>query len=209
MILALGVGTGRLPFLASPSSSASASADDMARNLGRGPSSIIGGTGFRGPGRAKRCPRTPRVLVARPLRAGIRTGPARPDTATRIGPTRRVSAGRGDGRLDHVTVSTTATSNAPRPRDDGADRRRRAPNRSPADSRWTKQLILTGRAKTALAAEHRERWARNSFLVETVIRERIFTVVIVQIGEIVAPATGDGGMATRFAAQHLARTSAR
>ena len=73
-------------------------------------------------------------------------------------------------------------------------------------------FILTG-PQLGSGLGQREPWrtlAREPFLVET-SRPGIFAVGDVRSGstKMVAPAAGDGGMATRFAAQHLARTSAR
>jgi thioredoxin reductase (NADPH) len=72
-------------------------------------------------------------------------------------------------------------------------------------------FILTGpQLGTQL---HREPWqplGREPFLVET-SRPGVFAVGDVRSGstKMVAPAAGDGGMAVRFAGEHLARTTAR
>jgi thioredoxin reductase (NADPH) len=73
-------------------------------------------------------------------------------------------------------------------------------------------FILTGPQLGTSLAE-REPWktlAREPFLVET-SRPGVFAVGDVRSGstKMVAPAAGDGGMALRFAAEYLARTSAR
>jgi thioredoxin reductase (NADPH) len=72
--------------------------------------------------------------------------------------------------------------------------------------------ILTGPQLGALVAQH-EPWkmlGREPFLVET-NRPGVFAVGDVRSGstKMVAPAAGDGGMAVRFAGEHLARTAAR
>jgi thioredoxin reductase (NADPH) len=73
-------------------------------------------------------------------------------------------------------------------------------------------FILTGpQLGTQLA--QREPWktlGREPFLVET-SRPGVFAVGDVRSGstKMVAPAAGDGGMAVRFAGEHLARTAAR
>jgi thioredoxin reductase (NADPH) len=73
-------------------------------------------------------------------------------------------------------------------------------------------FILTG---PQLGSDRRERepWktlGREPFLVET-SRPGVFAVGDVRAGstKMVAPAAGDGGMAVRFAGEHLARTSTR
>jgi thioredoxin reductase (NADPH) len=73
-------------------------------------------------------------------------------------------------------------------------------------------FILTGPQLGALLA-HGEPWktlGREPFLVET-SRPGVFAVGDVRSGstKMVAPAAGDGGMAVRFAGEHLARTAAR
>jgi thioredoxin reductase (NADPH) len=72
-------------------------------------------------------------------------------------------------------------------------------------------FILTGPQLGTLF--HREPWqtlGREPFLVET-SRPGVFAVGDVRSGstKMVAPAAGDGGMAVRFAGEHLARTAAR
>jgi thioredoxin reductase (NADPH) len=72
--------------------------------------------------------------------------------------------------------------------------------------------ILTGPQLGTLLAQ-REPWktlGREPFLVET-SRPGVFAVGDVRSGstKMVAPAAGDGGMAVRFAGEHLARTAAR
>jgi thioredoxin reductase (NADPH) len=72
-------------------------------------------------------------------------------------------------------------------------------------------FILTGPQLGTLI--HREPWqtlGREPFLVET-SRPGVFAVGDVRSGstKMVAPAAGDGGMAVRFAGEHLARTAAR
>jgi thioredoxin reductase (NADPH) len=71
-------------------------------------------------------------------------------------------------------------------------------------------FILTGPQLGALVAQ-REPWkalGREPFLVET-SRPGVFAVGDVRSGstKMVAPAAGDGGMAVRFAGEHLARAS--
>ena len=73
-------------------------------------------------------------------------------------------------------------------------------------------FILTGPQLGTLLAQ-REPWktlGREPFLVET-SRPGVFAVGDVRSGstKMVAPAAGDGGMAVRFAGEHLARTAAR
>jgi thioredoxin reductase (NADPH) len=73
-------------------------------------------------------------------------------------------------------------------------------------------FILTGTQLGTFLAE-REPWrtlGREPFLVET-SRPGVFAVGDVRSGstKMVAPAAGDGGMAVRFAGEHLARTAAR
>jgi thioredoxin reductase (NADPH) len=73
-------------------------------------------------------------------------------------------------------------------------------------------FILSGPQLGTFLAE-REPWktlGREPFLVET-SRPGVFAVGDVRSGstKMVAPAAGDGGMAVRFAGEHLARTSAR
>jgi thioredoxin reductase (NADPH) len=73
-------------------------------------------------------------------------------------------------------------------------------------------FILTGPQLGTLLSQ-REPWktlGRGPFLVETT-RPGVFAVGDVRSGstKMVAPAAGDGGMAVRFAGEHLARTSAR
>jgi thioredoxin reductase (NADPH) len=73
-------------------------------------------------------------------------------------------------------------------------------------------FILTGPQLGAFLAE-REPWrtlGREPFLVET-SRPGVFAVGDVRSGstKMVAPAAGDGGMAVRFAGEHLGRTAAR
>ena len=73
-------------------------------------------------------------------------------------------------------------------------------------------FILTGPQVGTLLAQ-REPWktlGREPFLVET-SRPGVFAVGDVRSGStrMVAPAAGDGGMAVRFASEHLARTAAR
>jgi thioredoxin reductase (NADPH) len=73
-------------------------------------------------------------------------------------------------------------------------------------------FILTGPQLGMFLAE-REPWralGREPFLVET-SRPGVFAVGDVRSGstKMVAPAAGDGGMAVRFAGEHLARTTAR
>jgi thioredoxin reductase (NADPH) len=73
-------------------------------------------------------------------------------------------------------------------------------------------FILTGPQLGALLAQ-REPWTtlgREPFLVET-SQPGVFAVGDVRSGstKMVAPAAGDGGMAVRFAGEHLARTSTR
>ena len=72
-------------------------------------------------------------------------------------------------------------------------------------------FILTGPQLGTLI--NREPWqtlGREPFLVET-SRPGVFAVGDVRSGstKMVAPAAGDGGMAVRFAGEHLARTAAR
>jgi thioredoxin reductase (NADPH) len=73
-------------------------------------------------------------------------------------------------------------------------------------------FILTGPQLGTLLVQ-REPWktlGREPFLVET-SRPGVFAVGDVRSGstKMVAPAAGDGGMAVRFADEHLARASAR
>jgi thioredoxin reductase (NADPH) len=73
-------------------------------------------------------------------------------------------------------------------------------------------FILTGPQLGTLLAQ-REPWktlGREPFLVET-SRPGVFAVGDVRSGstKMVAPSAGDGGMAVRFAGEHLARTAAR
>ena len=73
-------------------------------------------------------------------------------------------------------------------------------------------FILTGPQLGSLLVQ-REPWKtlrREPFLVET-SRPGVFAVGDVRSGstKMVAPAAGDGGMAVRFAGEHLARTVSR
>jgi thioredoxin reductase (NADPH) len=73
-------------------------------------------------------------------------------------------------------------------------------------------FILTG-PQLGITPSEREPWktlGRDPFLVET-SRPGVFAVGDVRSGstKMVAPAAGDGGMAVRFAREHLARTSTR
>jgi thioredoxin reductase (NADPH) len=73
-------------------------------------------------------------------------------------------------------------------------------------------FILTG-PQLGMRLVEREPWktlGREPFLVET-SRPGVFAVGDVRSGstKMVAPAAGDGGMAVRFAGEHLARTDAR
>jgi thioredoxin reductase (NADPH) len=72
-------------------------------------------------------------------------------------------------------------------------------------------FILTGpQLGTLLDREPWQTLGREPFLVET-SRPGVFAVGDVRSGstKMVAPAAGDGGMAVRFAGEHLARTTAR
>jgi thioredoxin reductase (NADPH) len=122
----------------------------------------------------------------------------------------------GDGGLEHVTVEDTASGSA-----------RTLPVRAmvvligaqPGTEWLAGQLaldeegyIVTGPG-LGNGLGQREPWrtlGREPFLVET-SRPGVFAVGDVRSGstKMVAPATGDGGMAARFAAEHLARTAPR
>jgi thioredoxin reductase (NADPH) len=151
------------------------------------------------------------AAMARYLRDRIASDPA-----IEVLPGHEVRTIGGDGGLDHVTVEETATGNL-------RTLRARAMvvliGAQPRTEWLAGQLaldqdgfILTGPGLgTGLGQQ--EPWrtlGREPFLVET-SRPGVFAVGDVRSGstKMVAPATGDGGMAVRFAAQHLARTSPR
>ena len=122
----------------------------------------------------------------------------------------------GDGGLDEVTVEEAATG-------DLRTLQARAMvvliGAQPRTEWLAGQLaldrdgfILTGPA-LGTGLGQRDPWrtlGREPFLVES-SRPGVFAVGDVRSGstKMVAPAAGDGGMAVRFAAQHLARTAAR
>lgn len=136
------------------------------------------------------------------------------DPAVEVLLAHEVRAVGGDGRLQHVTVEDTSTG----------DRRTLEAEamvvligaRPPTE--WLRGeldldedgSILTGPQLGTLLAQ-REPWktlGREPFLVET-SRPGVFAVGDVRSGstKMVAPAAGDGGMAVRFAGEHLARGS--
>jgi thioredoxin reductase (NADPH) len=128
----------------------------------------------------------------------------------------QVRALSGDGHLDHVTVEDTATG-ARRTLDAGAmvvligaqPRTEWLAGELELDADG---FILTG-PQLGTPLGQREPWktlGREPFLVET-SRPGVFAVGDVRSGstKMVAPAAGDGGMAVRFASEHLARTVSR
>jgi thioredoxin reductase (NADPH) len=127
-----------------------------------------------------------------------------------------VRAVSGSGRLERVTVEETG-SGEPRTLEAGAivvligaePRTEWLAAELELDEAG---FILTGPA-LGTAIREREPWktlGREPFLVET-SRPGVFAVGDVRSGstKMVAPAAGDGGMAVRFAGEHLARTAAR
>jgi thioredoxin reductase (NADPH) len=225
VILALGVQYRRLPIprLAEYEGTGVAYAVDMARgDLRPGDAAVVvGGANSAGQAALTLSEEGHHVfLVSRgPLEAGmaryLRDRIAR-DPSVEVLTGHEVREVGGDGGLDHVTVEETASGNLHTLRVRamvvliGAQPR----------TEWLagqfaldeEGFILTGSGlRTGLG--QREPWrtlGREPFLVET-SRPGVFAVGDVRSGstKMVAPATGDGGMATRFAAQHLARTSVR
>ena len=127
-----------------------------------------------------------------------------------------VRAVAGEGRLEHVTVERTSTGE--RRRLDAAAMVVLIGAKPPTE--WLRgQLaldddgfVLTGPALDDILAQ-REPWrtlGRAPFLVET-SRPGVFAVGDMRAGstKMVAPAAGDGGMAVRFAGEHLAGTLSR
>jgi thioredoxin reductase (NADPH) len=138
------------------------------------------------------------------------------DPAVDVLPAHEVRAVSGDGQLNEVTV------------EDRSSGQRRTLTASalvvligarPQTGWLAGQVdldedgsILTGPQLGPLLAQH-DPWrtlGRGPFLVET-SRPGVFAVGDVRSGstKMVAPAAGDGGMAVRFAGEHLARTAAR
>jgi thioredoxin reductase (NADPH) len=127
-----------------------------------------------------------------------------------------VRALSGDGRLTQVVVEETSTSER-RTLDARAivvligaqPRTEWLPDEIELDEEG---FIRTG-PQLGTALREREPWktlGREPFLVETG-RPGVFAVGDVRSGstKMVAPAAGDGGMAVRFAREHLTRTSTR
>jgi thioredoxin reductase (NADPH) len=122
----------------------------------------------------------------------------------------------GDGHLDAVTVEKTGTGER-RTLEAGAmvvliGSRPRTEWLSSEIALDEDGFILTG-PQLGAATMDSEPWrrvGREPFLVET-SRPGVFAVGDVRSAstKMVAPAAGDGGMAVRFAAQHLARTPTR
>jgi thioredoxin reductase (NADPH) len=149
--------------------------------------------------------------MARYLRDRIRS---EPEIDVLLG--HEVRAVSGDGHLDRVTVEEIATGER-RTLDAGAmvvligaqPRTEWLAGEIELDADG---FVLTGPQLGALLGE-REPWktlGREPFLVET-SRPGVFAVGDVRSGstKMVAPAAGDGGMAVRFAGEHLARTVSR
>jgi thioredoxin reductase (NADPH) len=149
--------------------------------------------------------------MARYLRERIASDPA---VEVLLG--HEVTAVSGDGRLDRVDVVQTSSGErrtltaaamvvliGAQPRTEWL----------PAEIELDQDgFILTG-PQLGTALTQRQPWkalGREPFLVET-SRPGVFAVGDVRSGstKMVAPAAGDGGMAVRFAAEHLARVSAR
>jgi thioredoxin reductase (NADPH) len=119
----------------------------------------------------------------------------------------------GEGHLERVTVRDECKGE---PRTFGAGRHGRADRRRTAhrvalwpDSLDYEGFVLTGPA-FSLSSRYPDRWdklGRGPFLVET-SRPGVFAVGDIRSGSIkmVAPAVGEGGMAVRFVAEHLARS---
>ena len=85
-----------------------------------------------------------------------------------------------------------------------------ARNGLPTKSSWTKTGSSSTGPQLGTARPEREPWktlGREPFLVET-SRPGVFAVGDVRSGstKMVSPAAGDGGMAVRFAGEHLAPT---
>jgi thioredoxin reductase (NADPH) len=138
------------------------------------------------------------------------------DPAVEVLTGHEVRAVGGDGTLEHVTVEAA-----------GSGERRTLHARAMVvligaqpRTEWIagelaldeQGYILTG-PQLGAGVGQREPWqtlGREPFLVET-SRPGVYAVGDVRSGstKMVAPATGDGGMATRFAAQHLARAAIR
>jgi len=126
-----------------------------------------------------------------------------------------VRAVAGDGHLDQITVEETASG---RQRTLSANAIVVLIGAQPRTEWLAGEIdldedgfILTG-PRLGTGVGQREPWKtleREPFLVET-SRPGVFAVGDVRSGstKMVAPATGDGGMAVRFAGQHLARTRA-
>ena len=122
----------------------------------------------------------------------------------------------GDGGLEHVTVRDTASGTV---RTLSARAMVVLIGAQPPTEWLAGQLTLDGEGYIVTGPGlgnglgQREPWrtlGREPFLVET-SRPGVFAVGDVRSGstKMVAPATGDGGMAARFAAEHLARTAPR
>jgi thioredoxin reductase (NADPH) len=225
VILALGVQYRRLPIprLAEYEGAGVTYAVDMAsRDLRPGDAAVVIG-GANSAGQAALTLSEERHHVFLVSRSPLEAGMARylrdriaSDPLIEVLASHEVRELGGDGGLDQVTVEDTATGGL-----------RTLPARAmvvligaqPPTEWLSGQLaldqegfILTGPG-LGTGLGQREPWrtlAREPFLVET-SRPGVFAVGDVRSGstKMVAPATGDGGMAVRFAAQHLARTSPR
>jgi thioredoxin reductase (NADPH) len=226
VILALGVQYRRLPIprLADYEGAGVAYAADVARTqLAPGEAAVVvGGANSAGQAALTLAEEGHRVfLVVRG--ETLETGMSRylreriahdPEVDVMLG--HEVRALAGDGRVEHVTVEE-ARSGERRELDAGAmvvligaqpPTDWLAPELAVDDDGY----ILTGPALGHGIAHH-EPWRaldRAPFLVET-SRPGVFAIGDVRCGstKMVAPATGDGGMAARFANEHLARAPAR
>jgi len=225
VILALGVQYRRLPIprLADYEGAGVTYAVDMARrDLRPGDAAVvIGGANSAGQAALTLTEAGHHVFLV--SRSPLESGMARylrdriaSDPSIEVLPGHEVRELGGDGGLDEVTVEEAATG-------DLRTLQARAMvvliGAQPRTEWLAGQLaldrdgfILTGPG-LGTGLGQRDPWrtlGREPFLVES-SRPGVFAVGDVRAGstKMVAPAAGDGGMAVRFAAQHLARTAAR
>jgi thioredoxin reductase (NADPH) len=224
VVLALGVQYRRLPIegLSDFEGNGVAYAVDVARaQLGRGDAAVVvGGANSAGQAALTLAEEEHRVFLV--VRAGsLAAGMARylrnriardPSVEVLLG--HEVRAVGGDGRLEAVVVEDT-----------GSGERRSLKARAlvvligaQPQTEWLRGeieldedgFILTGPqlGTNFVQGDPWKALAREPFLVET-NRPGVFAVGDVRSGstKMVAPAAGDGGMAVRFAGEHLARTS--
>jgi thioredoxin reductase (NADPH) len=224
VILALGVAYRRLPLprLADYEGAGVAYAVDVARaELGAADAAVVvGGANSAGQAAltlAEDGHRVYLVVRAQALAAGMarylreRIG-REPTIEVLLG--HEVRALAGDGRLEHVTVERTGAGEE-RTLDAGTMVvliGARPPTEWLVDTLALDDggFVLTGPALGRGLGE-REPWlalGREPFLVES-SRPGVFAIGDVRSGstKMVAPAAGDGGMAVRFAGEHLARTA--